>query len=301
MLAMSLPDRSASDDDLSRRLVELAVLAARGAAELVRSRLEPATVGAKSSTTDLVTDVDRAAEDYLVRLLLQHRPGDAILGEESGAHGRSDADGVRWVIDPIDGTVNFVLGLPVFAVSVAAQVGGITVAGCVVDVVRDEVFSARRGHGSTVGLGVHARPLRGPRSVALGDAVVATGFSYDAAARARQGAVIAAVLGRIGNVRRLGSAALDLCYLADGRVDAYYEAGTREWDRAAGILIATEAGVRVGGVGGSTLHACTAAAGPELVDSFVELLAEAGAHAVLGESAPVSGSCVPPAPSPWPQ
>ncbi len=284
MLDMPIRDENPSDGDLSRQLAQLAVVAARGAAELVRSRLEPATVGSKSSTTDLVTDVDRAAEDYLVRLLQKQRPGDAILGEESGAHGRSDADGVRWVIDPIDGTVNFVLGLPVFAVSVAAQVEGVTVAGCVVDVVRDEVFSARRGHGSTVGLGVDTRALSGPRSVALGDAVVATGFSYDAAVRARQGAVVAAVLGRIGNLRRLGSAALDLCYLADGRVDAYYEAGTREWDRAAGILIATEAGVRVGGVAGSTLHACTAAAGPDLVDSFVGLLAAAGADAVLGDA-----------------
>ncbi len=287
MLGMSLPDRSASDDDLSRRLLELAVVAARGAAELVRSRLGPATVAAKSSTTDLVTDVDRAAEDYLVRLLLQHRAGDAILGEESGAHGRSDADGVRWVIDPIDGTVNFVLGLPVFAVSVAAQVHGITVAGCVVDVMRDEVFSARRGHGSSVGIGADARRLSGPRSVALGDAVVATGFSYDAAVRGRQGAVLAAVLGRVGNLRRLGSAALDLCYLADGRVDAYYEAGTKEWDRAAGILIATEAGVRVRGVAGSTLHACTAAARADLVDAFVELLTGAGADTVLGDAGAV--------------
>lgn len=284
MPRMNGADDSPPDDGLVAELAELAVLAADGAAALVRARLEPATVATKSSATDLVTDVDRAAEDYIVGLLQQRRPSDAILGEESGAHaGDSSGNRVRWVIDPIDGTVNFVLGLPVFSVSVAAQHNGITVAGCVVDVTRDEVFTARRGHGSTVGRGADSRRLRGPRLVELSDAVVATGFSYDAAVRARQGAVLAAVLGRIGNLRRLGSAALDLCYLADGRVDAYYESGTQVWDRAAGVLVAVEAGVQVGGVAGSTLRECMAAAGPGLTDEFVEMLAAAGAATVLGQ------------------
>lgn len=286
MPGMDNVDDCPLDDGLVAELAELSVMAADGAAALVRARLEPATVATKSSATDLVTDVDRAAEDYIVGLLQQRRPNDAVLGEESGVHpgdGSPAGNGVRWVIDPIDGTVNFVLGLPVFSVSVAAQLNGITVAGCVVDVMRDEVFAARRGHGSTVGRGAAVRRLKGPRLVELSDAVVATGFSYDAVVRARQGAVLAAVLGRIGNLRRLGSAALDLCYLADGRVDAYYEAGTQVWDRAAGVLVAVEAGVAVGGVAGSTLGECMAAAGPGLRNQFVEMLAAAGAATVLGE------------------
>ena len=271
----------ATDDGLHAELADLAVAAARGAAELVRSRLKPNSVGTKSSSTDLVTEVDRAAEQQIISLLRRRRPNDAIVGEESGVHSGTDDAPVRWVVDPIDGTVNFVLGLPLFSVSVAAEMDGVAVAGCVVDVVRDEVFSARRGHGSFVGVGSAARRLTGPRSVGLSAAVVATGFSYDAAVRARQGAVLAGVLGQIGNLRRLGSAALDLCYLADGRLDAYYESGTREWDRAAGVLIATEAGVRVGGVAGSTLHECVLAARPDLYEPLAALLADAGAATVL--------------------
>lgn len=286
----------------SAGLEALAIDAARGGAELIARRLDPTLIETKSSATDLVTDVDRAVEAHVVGLIRSRRPGDAILGEEGGVHpsvragapaGRESE--VRWVIDPIDGTVNFVLGLPIFAVSVAAEVAGITVAGCVVRVrVGDgdgdgEVFHARLGGGSFLGLGARALRLHGPRTVGLDQAVVGTGFSYDSAVRTRQGAVLAAILGRIANLRRLGSAALDLCYVADGRLDAYYEAGTKEWDRAAGILVAAEAGVSVGAVGGGSdraaLDQCLLAASAELFPELASLLGEVKADRVMDGSA----------------
>src|SRR5262249_2627280 len=147
--------------------------------------------------------------------------------------------GVRWLVDPIDGTVNFVLGLRQYAVSVAAEVDGVVIAGCVHNPESGETFHATRGGGAFAG----ERRLAGPRDIPLERAIVGTGFGYDPVVRARQGVVVAAMLPRIGDIRRLGSAALDLCALAEGRLDAYFEAGLNPWDWAAGLLIATEVGL----------------------------------------------------------
>ena len=220
-------------------------------------------VAAKSTATDLVTEVDRATERWLVERIRSVRPGDAIVGEEGGD--RAGSTGVRWVLDPIDGTVNFVLGLPQYAVSVAAEVNGRVVAGAVCNPATGETFRATLGGGAHLG---RVR-LTGPRQVPLGNAVVGTGFGYDAAVRARQAAVLVALLPTVADVRRLGAASLDLCFLAAGRLDAYFEVGLNVWDYAAGGLVATEAGCVVSGLRGRPPSAgCYAAAGPDLAPEF---------------------------------
>ncbi len=280
-----MSDQRPSGEDAFRlageQLHELAVELATGAAQLVRDEVDRHghhfEVGAKSTETDLVTAADRASESWLRQRLAQRRPGDAVLGEEGGA--AAGSTDVRWVLDPIDGTVNFVLGLPQYAVSVAAQLDGRTVAGAVCNIASGELFRARFGGGAYLG----DRPLRGPRSVPLARAVVGTGFAYAAATRARQAQVVAGLLPVVADIRRLGSAALDLCAVAAGQLDAYFEAGLNPWDYAAGLLIATEAGCVASGLHGrepgSTLTAVT---GPGLLGDFERVLSELGADRVTG-------------------
>ncbi len=255
-------------------LTALAVELAQRAGELARTRRAAGfSVSTKSSATDVVTDADRAVEDMLRAELAARRPDDAILGEEAGDGGRPDAP-IRWLIDPIDGTVNFMLGLPQWAVSIAAQQDGVTVAGCVLNPVSGDLFSATRGHGAYLG----DRRLTGPRSVDLAEAVVASGFGYDPQRRARQGQVVAELLGRVGNLRRLGSAALDLSYLAAGWIDLYFEGPLGEWDFGAGLLIAEEAGLVTSGLYGRPAGAELVAAGhPDNAAAFFALLEEVGA------------------------
>lgn len=225
------------------KLEALAVALAQGAAQVVRDeRSAGMAVAAKSTATDLVTGVDRRTEQWLVAEIARCRPGDAVLGEEGGDH--VGTTGVRWVLDPIDGTVNFVLGIPHYAVSVAAEVDGAVVAGAVCNPVTEEMFRAHLGGGAYLGVD----RLAGPRDVPLSRAVIGTGFSYDASWRARQVAVVTPLLPRIADLRRLGASSLELCFVAAGRLDAYFEAGLNRWDYAAGALIAEEAGCVVTGL-----------------------------------------------------
>jgi len=259
-------------------LAEFAIELATGAAEVVRNegRAE-LRVTSKSTDTDLVTVVDRASERWLVSTILQRRPGDAVLGEETGENG-AGTTGVRWVIDPIDGTVNFVLGLPQYAVSVAAEVDGQVVAGAVCNPATGELFTATLGGGAYL----DGTRLTGPRGVPVARAVVATGFAYAAATRARQAAVVARLLPRVADIRRLGASSLDLCGVASGRLDAYYEAGLHAWDYAAGALVAAEAGCVVGGLrGGGPSDRFTVVSGPSCADELFALLEELGADRVL--------------------
>jgi myo-inositol-1(or 4)-monophosphatase len=265
-----------SDD---RSLLELAERLARGAGELVRTARERAGDGldadAKSTPTDLVTEVDRASERWLVAELARERPDDAVLGEEGTDSG--GASGVRWLLDPIDGTVNFLYGLRPYAVSVAGERDGLVVAGCVHDPTSGETFTALRGQGAWL----DGRRLGGGWLAAdLERAVVGTGFSYDEGRRGGQGRVLAGLLPRIANLRRLGSAALDLCYVAAGRLDAYYELGLNPWDLAAGGLVAAEAGAVVSGLRGRPPGEFTAAASPAVAAEFGTLLEELGADEV---------------------
>jgi myo-inositol-1(or 4)-monophosphatase len=196
-----------------------------------------ASTATKSSSTDLVTRADRASEELIAGHLLGARPDDGLFGEEGSR--RVARSGIEWVIDPIDGTTNFVYGYPVFAVSIAASDPDGAVAGVVHDPLRGETFGAIRGGGCFL----NGEPIA-PWTVSppLAEALVATGFAYRAETRRAQGALLAGVVSNVRDVRRAGSAALDLCSVAVGRVDAYYEAGLGRWDREAGVLIATESG-----------------------------------------------------------
>jgi myo-inositol-1(or 4)-monophosphatase len=238
-------------------LLAIAIDVARQAAATAhRMRAEGVSVAAtKSTVTDVVTAADRAVERQVLDALHRVRPDDAVLGEEYGAGAAAGAaSGVRWIVDPIDGTVNYLYGLPYCAVSLAAEVDGEVVAGVVRNVFTGEEWTATAGGGAWR----DGQRLSCSIEVDLGQALVATGFGYDPARRSHQARVIAELIPHVRDIRRLGAAALDLCLAAEGRVDAYYEKGLAAWDQAAGGLVAAEAGLRVAGLGGLP-------AGPDLV------------------------------------
>ncbi len=253
--------------------VELAALARRIAGVAGRHALElrrlGVSVSTKSTTTDMVTDADRATEALIVEHLLEARPDDGIVGEEGGE--RTGTSGVRWVIDPIDGTTNFVYDLPGWAVSIAAEVDGAIVAGSVVVPSLDAEFHAALGHGAWLG---DRRLQLGPPP-ALDHALIGTGFGYAAEDRAWQGEMVARLLPRIRDIRRYGAAAVDLCLVASGQLDAYFEHGLQAWDLAAGGLIAAEAGARLGTSTGEPVRpGDVVACHPDLFDDLIALLAE---------------------------
>lgn len=202
-------------------------------------------VRSKSTPTDPVTVVDTETERLLRERLAELRPGDHVLGEEEGGSAVAGPGVPVWVIDPIDGTVNFVYGIEAYAVSVGVQIDGVSVAGAVANVPTGEVYSAAAGHGATVSRDGVSTVLRCNTIDDLSMALLGTGFSYEAEQRSRQAAVLAALLPGVRDVRRLGSCALDLCMVASGRLDAYFEDDVHVWDWAAGSLIAAEAGAVV--------------------------------------------------------
>jgi len=257
--------------DLVALATEAALVAGRLLAERDGRDGTVAVAATKSSPTDVVTEMDRRAEQLIRSLIQAARPGDAILGEEGGQTG--DAP-VRWVIDPLDGTVNYLYGLHDWAVSVAAEVSGEIVAGAVNVPRRGELFVATLGGGAWLESGGERAALRCGPGVPLAQALIATGFGYQAARRKVQGEVVAALLPRVRDIRRAGVASVDLCSVASGRVDAYYERGLNYWDYAAGGLIAAEAGAIVGGLGGTpAATSMTVAAGPELFGALTDMLA----------------------------
>jgi myo-inositol-1(or 4)-monophosphatase len=261
------PTETAPD---SAELLSLAEQAARAAGRLiVEGRPDRAVevTATKSSATDIVTEMDQASERLLVEHIRAVRPEDGFLGEEGADE--AGTSGVTWVIDPIDGTVNYLYQLPAFAVSVGVRVGDEMVAGAVVNPTSGEVFTARRGHGAWL----DGRPIRANAAPEMAMALVATGFGYDPERRGRQARVLAGVLPKIRDVRRIGSASLDLCAVACGRVDGYFEQGLKPWDLAAGGLIATEAGAMVGGLAGRPAgEALVIAAPPGLFEPLESLL-----------------------------
>jgi myo-inositol-1(or 4)-monophosphatase len=242
------------DDDGADELREVAEKLVAEAADFVRARrtqlvdmsghADRSAVRTKSTATDPVTLADTETERLIRDRLAELRPGEPILGEEGGGE-PSDGDGLRWVVDPIDGTVNFVYGIPAYAVSLGAQVNGVSVAGAVADVVSGEVYSAAVGRGAHVLTAGGRRRLHCNEIEDLSMALVGTGFGYAPQRRAAQAAVVARILPEVRDVRRIGSAALDLCMVAAGRLDAYYEHGLSIWDWAAAALIAAEAGAVV--------------------------------------------------------
>lgn len=248
-------------------LLALAIDLVRRAGALVVAGRSSAgdDVTTKTSPTDVVTAMDRASERLVVEALRTARPDDGVLGEEGGE--TRGSSGVRWLIDPIDGTVNYLYGLPAYAVSLGAEVDGVMTVGAVYNPAIDELWTAVRGEGAWL----DGHQLRGSAVTSLDRALVATGFGYGASRRTSQAAVVASLLPEIRDIRRFGAASLDLCSVAAGRVDAYFERGLEPWDLAAGGLIASEAGLLVTGLRG-------APAGRDMV-----LAAPPALHAVLHE------------------
>ena len=240
----------------------------------------------KSSATDVVTVMDQGCEKLLRALLGAARPDDAVLGEEEG--GTSGSSGLTWVVDPIDGTVNYLYDIPSYCVSVGAVVGDPTrpgawrpVVGAVYNPVSEEMFHARLGGGAHLRTGSDRQRLRVSTVEALGQALVATGFGYRSEVRRQQASVLAELLPQIRDIRRAGSAALDLCAVAAGRVDAYYERGLNPWDLAAGWLVASESGAVVTGAPGEPpTSELVVATGPGLAEQLGTRLQEL--HGRLG-------------------
>jgi myo-inositol-1(or 4)-monophosphatase len=260
-------DQADSPDPLLVELAAAAFEAAQAAASILVNGEEVSGVETKISSTDMVSDVDRASEAAIAAILGERRPDDGVVGEEGTS--RPGTTGVRWVVDPLDGTTNFLFGIPQFSVSIAAEVDGRTAVGIVIDPSRHEIWAALAGHGS----------YRNGRRCAVPDgrstleqALCATGFGYRAERRRWQAEVAAIVIPQVRDIRRLGSAALDLCWTGGGRFDAYFEWGLNPWDFAAGALVAEEAGARVDVVGERLVVAAT----PSLFDPLCALLKSAG-------------------------
>lgn len=272
---MTQPEASVASIALLDLARDIAVRAAEFALDARRAGVSVAAT--KSTPTDIVTAVDRDTETLIRSLILESRPDDGIVGEEDAAH--VGTSGVDWVVDPIDGTVNFLYGIPAWAVSIAVVegavggLGGTTLAGVVVNPVTGELFEASAGGGARLA----GRELAVNVDVPLASALVGTGFGYAADRRREQAAVLLELLPHIRDIRRGGSASLDLCSLACGRLDAYYERGLNAWDHAAGALIAREAGAVVGGPhGGRENSELIIAAAPGLFEELSVALRSAG-------------------------
>lgn len=277
MAASGSPNQQQTDID---SLLELAVRAATAAgAELLRRYGHVEGLDTKSSATDPVSDADRAAERMLVELITAERPNDAMIGEEGTD--RPGSSGYTWVLDPLDGTVNYLYQLDHFAVSVAIEDTAIEdtaiadtaipataagLVGVVFEPVTGRLFTAVRGRGAFL----NGRRLRANEPVAMPQAMIATGFGYQPRRRAAQGAFVARLLPRVRDIRRFGSAALDLCAVAAGTVDGYFEEGIQHWDRAAGALIAAEAGAVVAPFTPTGQPTGWLAAGPALYAALTE-------------------------------
>ncbi len=266
-------------------LLDVAMEAAATAVELIHTN-RPASlqVHTKSSATDHVTNMDIASEDAIRRVITTRRPHDSLLGEEHG--GTIDPERLTWVIDPIDGTTNYLYDHPGYAVSIAAMTGGTSVVGVVADPTHGRTYRAALDMGAhcvSSGSPSRAIPLNLSAPPPLDEMLVATGFGYESGQRAGQGLLVASLLPRIRDIRRMGAAANDLCSVASGRVDAYYEAGLSIWDLAAGQLVASEAGASVEAIeGGPAKPGSVLVAHPDRIGALRSLLFECGAADALG-------------------
>ncbi|MEU7230192.1 inositol monophosphatase family protein [Streptomyces chrestomyceticus] len=261
-------------DPLQDELLGLALEAARRAGELLRDG-RPADLGVaatKTSPIDVVTEMDIASEKLITGFLAEHRPDDGFLGEEGASVAGSS--GVRWVVDPVDGTVNYLYGLPSWAVSIAAEKDGEAVVGVVAAPMRGETYHAVLGGGAFR----DGEPVRCRPAPPLSQALIGTGFAYLSERRAAQAEVLRTLLPQVRDIRRGGSAAIDLCDVACGRLDGYYERGLNPWDMAAGALIAREAGALTGGRPGEPAsNDLVVAASPDVFATLQPLLEELGA------------------------
>lgn len=270
MAALGRPSRLAEMP--ADALLDLAVDAARAAGALLLDRFggPQSGVDAKSSATDMVSDADRDSERVLLDAIRAARPDDGLIAEESGH--RPGTTGVVWVVDPLDGTTNYLYGIPAWSVSVACRDAEGGLAAVVHDPSAAETFTAVRGGGARL----NGDPIRTTELADLPRSLIGTGFGYTPRRRTLQAAALAHVLPRVRDVRRAGSAALDLAWVACGRLDGFYEAGIRDWDRAAGLLLVSEAGGETGildpGLDGAD---CVVAAGAGLYDPLCALVRSA--------------------------
>lgn len=251
---------------LASELLPLAHSVAAAAGELLMQRPTQFDLTEKSTAIDFATQMDEKAEALIVESILAARPHDGIVAEEGAA--RESTSGITWVIDPLDGTVNYFYGLPGWNVSIAARDDQGSLVGVVNAPTINSLWHAVRGEGAFF----NGQKIRSTSDVALDRALIGTGFAYDVADRTEQIAMIASLLPRIRDVRRMGSAAVDLCHVGMGSLDAYFERGLKEWDWAAGALVATEAGAEVLHLGDGA-RKLTIAAGPGLFDSLQQALA----------------------------
>lgn len=254
---------------MTDELLDLAQRAARAAGEMLRDRFSrpPEGVSAKSSPTDLVSDADRASEGLLVELISSERPDDGFITEESA--GKESASGFAWVLDPLDATINFLFGIPWWCVSVAVEDRDGALAGAIYNPNVNEMFTATRGGGAAL----NGSSMRVSFRDDIATALIGTGFSYDPGAREEQAEIVARVIPIARDIRRAGSAALDLAHLACGRLDGFYEAPMEHWDKAAGLLMVAEAGgvvTELPGPRGLTEGAI--ASGPGLHEALVKLV-----------------------------
>ncbi|MCL3837323.1 inositol monophosphatase family protein [Aeromicrobium duanguangcaii] len=254
-------------------LLDLARSVAADAVEHVRAlrpRGRVGVAGTKSSPTDLVTAIDRSCEELIRARILAARPDDAFVGEEG--QDVAGTSGVEWIVDPIDGTVNFVYGIPRYAVSIAARRDGVDEIGVVVNIATGEAYEATAGGGAWRVDGNERTRLTGPPAAPVDQMLVATGFNYVPSVREHQAAAVGRMLPHVRDIRRIGAAALDLTDLAEGRLDAYVEQGLKPWDHAAGALIAREAGLVVTGPGGVPDERLVVAAPAASVEEFLALV-----------------------------
>jgi len=253
-------------------LLDLAVDLAQKAGRLLLDEAPDRAddVSTKSSRTDMVTAVDRASEALIVDTLAKERPDDGVLGEEGSA--RAGTSGVRWIVDPLDGTTNYLYGFPLFAVSIAVEVDGVVEVGVVAHPSLGDLFTATRGAGARC----NGQPIAVSGKGDLATALIGTGFAYDADRRREQARWLEHILPSVRDIRRGGAASLDLCWVACGRLDGYYEAGLAPWDVAAGDLIAREAGaVTCDFDGGPVRPGSVVAASPAIAPALRQLVAEA--------------------------
>ncbi len=258
------------EDPVLAELASVALAAAQGAAALAAAGFGRAQSGidTKSSATDMVSEIDRDAEELISTLVGEARPDDGLLGEEGTSRGGTS--GIRWVVDPLDGTTNYLFGIPAWSVSVAAERDGRPIVGVVTDPSSGDVWAAAEGRGTRCN-GTPQRVAEARSVVAT--ALVATGFGYRAERRRWQAGVVSRLLPEVRDIRRFGSAALDLCWVAGGRFDAYYEWGLNPWDLSAGTVICREAGGVVDTLDDRLILATT----PSLSGPLAELLAASGA------------------------
>lgn len=260
--------------------LQLAERAARAGGEILAERFRGVRtlVASKTSSTDMVTDADKASELAILEVLREQRPEDAVLGEESGA--TEGSSGLRWIVDPLDGTTNFLYGIAQFAVSVAVEDERGGLAGCVFDPIRNECFTA----GRDIGAWCDGRDIDVTNQDDLSRALVATGFSYLSQERATAGRMLPTILPAVRDLRRPGSAALDLAWVAAGRLDGYFEAPVFPWDGAAGVILVREAGGRVGpmpAIGPSGVGVIASA--PGIFDALEDLVAIAAMAAGVAD------------------